>query len=54
MVVTRVGKTSVHELEYAMSQLANVRAPVLGVVLNDVVIGASGAYGYGAYGGYYY
>lgn len=53
LLVTRVGKTSVHELEYAMSQLAHVRAPVLGIVLNDVVIDGAAGYGYGGYGGYY-
>ncbi len=54
LVVTRVGKTDVHDLEYAMIQLSNVRAPVLGIVLNDVDIKGSARYGYGGYGSYQY
>jgi len=54
LVVTRVGKTDVQELEYAMIQLANVRASVFGIVLNDVDVAGSARYGYGGYGAYHY
>lgn len=54
LVVTRVGKTDIQELEFAMLQLANVRAPVLGIVLNDVDVRGSARYGYGGYGSYSY
>lgn len=56
LVVVRAGTTDTADLEYAMVQLANVRAPVLGVVLNDVDV-TSGRYGYGGnyrYYQYYY
>ena len=54
LVVTRAAKNTVHELEYAMQQLANVRAPVLGMVLNDVDVKGAARYGYGGYGAYQY
>jgi Mrp family chromosome partitioning ATPase len=56
LIVVRAGTTDTGDLEYAMVQLANVRAPVLGVVLNDVDVTA-GRYGYGGnyrYYQYYY
>lgn len=56
LVVVRAGTTDTTDLEYAMVQLANVHAPVLGVVLNDLDV-AAGRYGYGGnyrYYQYYY
>jgi len=55
LIVARAAKTHKGALAYAMDQLRNVRAPVLGAVLNDVDFKRDGRYGgrYGSYGGYY-
>lgn len=53
VVITRADKTTVTELEYAMLQLMNVRAPVLGIVLNDIDVKAAQRYGYGSYQAYF-
>lgn len=51
LVIARAGQTDKAALAYAMEQLRTVRAPVLGVVLNDVDFRRDRRYG--AYGGYY-
>ncbi len=48
VLVVRAGVTDATALRYAMRQLRHVRAPALGVVLNDVSIKGSGKYD-GAY-----
>jgi succinoglycan biosynthesis transport protein ExoP len=55
LIVARAAQTHKGALAYAMDQLRNVRAPVLGAVLNDVDFKRDGRYGgrYGSYGGYY-
>ena len=56
VVVVRGGSTEAAALQYAMEQLNHVRAPTLGVVLNDIDLKAyaayDGAYKYYAYGAY--
>ena len=51
LVVVRSGVTRGDALEYAIDQLEAVRAPLLGVVLNDVNLRSEGYYG--KYAGYY-
>jgi len=53
IVVARAGVTDVQALEFAMDQLALVRAPVLGTVLNDIDVRRDAAYdeGYRYYSG---
>jgi polysaccharide biosynthesis transport protein len=51
LVVVRAGVTRGDALEFAMDQLEAVRAPVVGVVLNDVNLKSEGYYG--RYAGYY-
>jgi polysaccharide biosynthesis transport protein len=53
VVVVRTGSTDGAALEYAMEQLNHVRAPALGIVLNDVDLKRFGAYD-GAYQYYTY
>ena len=54
VVVARAAVTRSEALAYAMDLLRQVRAPVLGIVLNDVDFKRDVRY-YGAYGsGYYY
>ncbi len=48
VLVARAGSTEVPALEYAVEQLAHVRAPALGVVLNDIDLKRYGSYD-GAY-----
>jgi protein-tyrosine kinase len=48
VLVARAGSTDASALTYAVEQLANVRAPLLGVVLNDIDLKRHGAYD-GAY-----
>jgi Mrp family chromosome partitioning ATPase len=52
VIVTRSGVTTREALSYAMDLLRNVRADVLGVLLNDMH-GHHAGYGYG-YGYQYY
>ena len=56
LVVVRAGATDAAALHYAMEQLNHVRAPALGIVMNDVDLKRFGAYdgayryyGYGTY-----
>ena len=53
LLVVRAGATDIAALSYAMEQLRHVRAPALGVVLNDVDIkrysAYDGAYKYASY-----
>ena len=51
LVVVRSGVTRGDALAYAMDQLEAVRAPVLGMILNDVNLKSEGYYG--KYAGYY-
>jgi capsular exopolysaccharide synthesis family protein len=51
LVVVRAGVTRGDALDFAMDQLEAVRAPLLGVVLNDVNLKSEGYYG--KYAGYY-
>ena len=52
LVVVRAGVTRGDALDFAMDQLESVRAPLLGVVLNDVNPSSEGYYGkYAAYYG---
>jgi polysaccharide biosynthesis transport protein len=51
LVVVRAGVTRRDALEFAMDQLETVRAPLTGMVLNDVDLKAEGYYG--SYEGYY-
>jgi polysaccharide biosynthesis transport protein len=51
LVVVRSGVTRGDALAYAMDQLEAVRAPILGMVLNDVNLRSEGYYG--KYAGYY-
>jgi polysaccharide biosynthesis transport protein len=51
LVVVRAGVTRGDALDFAMDQLEAVRAPVVGVVLNDVNLKSEGYYG--NYAGYY-
>jgi Mrp family chromosome partitioning ATPase len=51
VVVVRSGVTRGDALAFAMDQLEAVRAPVLGMVLNDVNLKSEGYYG--KYAGYY-
>jgi Mrp family chromosome partitioning ATPase len=44
VLVVRAGVTDAAALGYAMGQLEHVRAPTLGVVLNDIVMGRNGTY----------
>jgi Mrp family chromosome partitioning ATPase len=44
ILVARVGVTEAHALSYAVEQLRNVRAPLLGVVLNDIDLQRDAAY----------
>jgi capsular exopolysaccharide synthesis family protein len=53
IVVVRAGSTDAAALHYAMEQLNHVRAPALGIVLNDVDLKRFGAYD-GAYRYYSY
>jgi capsular exopolysaccharide synthesis family protein len=53
LVVVRAGATDSTALQYAMEQLNHVRAPSLGVVLNDIDLKRFGAYD-GAYRYYAY
>src|SRR5689334_15469739 len=53
LVVVRAGATDSTALQYAMEQLNHVRAPSLGVVLNDIDLKRFGAYD-GAYRYYTY
>jgi Mrp family chromosome partitioning ATPase len=53
IVVVRGGSTDAAALQYAMEQLNHVRAPALGVVLNDIDLKTYGAYD-GAYKYYSY
>ena len=55
VVVARAGITEKSGLMYAAEQLANVHAPLLGAVLNDVDFESNRYYGmYGKYGYYQY
>lgn len=56
VIVVRVGKTEGGALSYAVEQLRNVRATVLGVVLNDIDLKRDSAYdsAYKYFGGYEY
>jgi capsular exopolysaccharide synthesis family protein len=51
LVVVRAGITRGDALDFAMDQLESVRAPLLGVILNDVNPRSEGYYG--KYAGYY-
>lgn len=51
LVVVRAGVTRGDALQFAMDQLEAVRAPLVGVVLNDVSLKSEGYYG--RYAGYY-
>ena len=42
--MARVGVTEAQALSYAVEQLRNVRAPLLGVVLNDIDLHRDAAY----------
>jgi Mrp family chromosome partitioning ATPase len=57
MIVVRTGSTDAAALGYAMEQLNHVRAPALGIVLNDVdlkrFVAYDGAYKYYTYSGAY-
>jgi len=55
LLVARANKTEKGGLHFAMEQLRNVRAPVLGAILNDVDFRRDTRYGgrYGSYGAYY-
>src|SRR5690606_24244645 len=55
LLVARAAQTHKAALAYAVEQLRNVRAPVLGAVLNDVDFKRDGRYGgrYGPYRAYY-
>jgi tyrosine-protein kinase Etk/Wzc len=53
LVVVRAGSTDANALQYAMEQLNHVRAPALGIVLNDIDLKRFGAYD-GAYRYYSY
>jgi len=53
LVVVRAGSTDSAALHYAMEQLNHVRAPALGIVMNDVDLKRFGAYD-GAYRYYAY
>ena len=55
ILVARASSTERGSLTYAVEQLNNVRAPILGSVLNDVDFKRDGRY-YSSYGryGYYY
>ena len=53
LVVVRAGSTDTAALQYAMEQLNHVRAPALGIVMNDVDLKRFGAYD-GAYRYYSY
>ena len=44
ILVARVGVTESAALSYAVEQLRNVRAPLLGVVLNDIDLQRDAAY----------
>jgi Mrp family chromosome partitioning ATPase len=48
VLVARAGSTDASALTYAVEQLGHVRAPVLGVVLNDIDLKRHGTYD-GAY-----
>jgi Mrp family chromosome partitioning ATPase len=56
VLVARANQTEKGSLSYAKEQLAAVRAPVLGAVLNDVDFRRDARYysGYGKYGYYYH
>jgi tyrosine-protein kinase Etk/Wzc len=55
VIVARAGVTEKQALMYASEQLANVHAPLLGAVLNDVDFASNRYYGmYGKYGYYQY
>lgn len=55
VVVARANRTDKAALQFAIEQLRNVRAPILGAVLNDVDYKRDARYGsYGAYYHYYY
>jgi tyrosine-protein kinase Etk/Wzc len=55
LLVARANKTEKGALHFAIEQLRNVRAPILGAVLNDVDFERDSRYGgrYGSYGAYY-
>ena len=55
ILVSRANQTEKGAISYAVEQLNNVRAPVLGSVLNDVDFRRDGRYSssYGRYGYYY-
>jgi len=55
VIVARANRTEKGALTYAVEQLLNVRAPVLGTVLNDVDYRRDSRYSsrYGRYGYYY-
>nr|WP_276609786.1 polysaccharide biosynthesis tyrosine autokinase [Arthrobacter silviterrae] len=54
LVVAGAGKTTIDELEKAVSTLSKVNAPLLGAVLNRVPTSGGQAAGYGYYGKSYY
>jgi capsular exopolysaccharide synthesis family protein len=55
IIVYQVGRMARRALKRAKDQLANVKAPILGVVLNNVKTSEMGAYyGYGYYYSYKY
>lgn len=56
LLVARAGATTPAALEFAMEQLKNVRAPILGTVLNDIDYARDVRYydSYGSYGYSYY
>lgn len=55
VVVARANRTQKAAIQFAVEQLRNVRAPILGAVLNDVDYKRGAHYGaYGAYYHYYY
>lgn len=49
LLIIRAGRTDGVDLEFALTQLSNVRAPVLGIALNDVELKGGARYGYGSY-----
>jgi capsular exopolysaccharide synthesis family protein len=53
VIVARAGITEKHALIYASEQLANVHAPLLGAVLNDVDFDSNRYYGIYGKNGYY-
>lgn len=53
IVVARIERSTTDAAERLRDQLAQLDAPVLGVVANGIKLRRGGKYGYGNYGGYY-